>query len=82
MALYRIRERSMSFDFKLMKQGFLQAAKILQLFFKQEKDTEFYKLAKQKYNEVYQKGRVSFMKRITSKIYSKLAYCYRYVKQN
>ncbi len=82
LALYRIRKHSMSVDFKLMKQGFLQAAKILQRFFKQEKDTEFNELAKEKYHEVYQRGRVPFIKRIKSKIYSKLAYCYRYVRKN
>ena len=81
-AFYRIHNRSMSVDFKLMKQGFLQAAKILQAFFKDEGDYELYRLSKEKYNEIYKKGKVSFFKQVKSKVYSKLAFCYRYVRKN
>jgi hypothetical protein len=80
-ARYRIHNRSMSVDFKLMKQGFLQAAKILQTFFKGENNETLYKLSKEKYKEIYEKNRVPFLKKVKSKIYSKLAFCYRYVKR-
>ncbi len=81
-AWYRIHNRSMSVDFKLMKQGFLQAAKILQTFFKDKDNAELVKLSKEKYKEIYQKNRVPFFKRLKSKIYSKLVFCYRYVRKN
>ena len=79
-ALYRIHNRSMSMDFKFMKQGFLQAAKILQVFFKNENDAKLFELSKEKYKEIYEKNRVPFLKQVKSKIYSKLAFCYRYVR--
>ncbi|WP_298494588.1 glycosyltransferase family 2 protein [uncultured Algibacter sp.] len=82
LALYRIHNRSMSTDFKLMKKGFLQAAKILQTFFKNEGSDELYKLTKKKYKEIYHKNRAPFFKRIKSKIYSKLAFYYHYVRKN
>lgn len=82
LAWYRIHNRSMSVDFKLMKQGFLQAAKILQVFYKNEGATELHKLSKEKYKEVYHKNRVPFLKKIKNKVYSKLAFCYRYVRKN
>tara|TARA_R110002096_G_C14653248_1_gene726626 strand:- start:5004 stop:5867 length:864 start_codon:yes stop_codon:yes gene_type:complete len=81
-ALYRIHNRSMSVDFKLMKQGFLEAAKILQIFFKNENNEMLYKLSKEKYKEIYHKNRVPFLKKMKRKIYSKLASCYRYVRKN
>ncbi|NNC50939.1 MAG: glycosyltransferase [Flaviramulus sp.] len=81
-ALYRIHNHSMSVDFKLMKQGFLKASKILEVFFKSENNIEFVKLSKEKYKEIYHKNRESFINQIKSKIYSKLAYCYRYVRKN
>ena len=81
-ALYRIHNHSMSVDFKLMKQGFLKASKIVQTFFKEKNNETLYKLSKEKYKEIYQKNRVSFFKRIKSKVYFKLAFCYRYVRKN
>ena len=81
-AWYRIHNRSLSVDFKLMKKGFMQAAKILQTFFKEENNETLYKLSKEKYKEIYEKNRVPFLKQVRSKIYSKLAFCYRYVRKN
>lgn len=81
-ALYRIHNRSMSSDFKLMKKGFLQAAKLLQLFFKAENNKVLYDCTKEKYKEIYEKNRVPFFKKMKSRIYSKLVHCYRYVRKN
>ena len=81
-AWYRIHNRSMSVDFKLMKQGFLKAAKILQAFFKNENNEMLYRVSKEKYKEIYEKNRLPFLKQAKSKIYSKLAFCYRYVRKN
>ncbi|WP_298343662.1 glycosyltransferase family 2 protein [uncultured Algibacter sp.] len=82
LAFYRIRNGSMSTDFVPMLKGFLQAAKILQDFFKAENNEELHKLSKEKYKEVYHKNRVPFLKKIKNKVYSKLAFCYRYVRKN
>ena len=81
-ALYRIHNRSMSNDFKLMKKGFLQAAKQLQLFFKEKNNAVLYNCAKNKHKEISDKNRVPFFKQLKSKIYSKLVYCYRYARKN
>jgi len=72
----------MSVDFKLIQQEFLKASKIVQTFFKEKNNETLYKLSKEKYKEIYQKNRVSFFKRIKSKVYFKLAFCYRYVRKN
>jgi glycosyltransferase involved in cell wall biosynthesis len=81
-ALYRIHKQSMSADFKLMKQGFLQAAKLLQLFFKAENNSVLYDCTKEKYKEIYDTNRVPFLKKLKSRIYSKVVYLYRYVRKN
>lgn len=81
-ALYRIHKGSMSYDFKLMREGFLKAAKILQGFFKIEKEKELFKASKEKYKEVYNKTKVPFLKKIKSRVYSKLVYIYKYVRKN
>ncbi|MGB5417239.1 glycosyltransferase family 2 protein [Algibacter sp.] len=80
LAFYRIRKGSMSTDFLPMRKGFLQAAKILQSFFRNQKNAELAQISKEKYKEIYHKNRPPFIKRLKSKIYSKLAFCYRYVK--
>ncbi|MDO7172726.1 glycosyltransferase family 2 protein [Mariniflexile sp. AS56] len=82
LALYRIRTNAMSVDFKLMKSGFLKAAKNLEAFFKVEKQQELLRLTREKHKEVYNKNRTSIQEKIKSKIYSKLAYFYKYVKTN
>jgi len=82
LALYRIHSNSMSVDYKLMKFGFLKAAEKVKKYFKIQNDEELYKLAQEKYKEIYKKGRVPFLKKVKSQIYSKLAYCYRYVRKN
>lgn len=78
LALYRIHEKAMSTDFKLMKQGFLKAAVILIHFFETEKNKELEKLSKMKYKEISKKGQEPLFK----KIKTKLVYIYRYVKKN
>ncbi len=81
-ALYRIHNRSMSSDFKLMKKGFLRATKLLQVFFTAENNKVLYDCTKEKYKEISEKNRVPFLKKIKSSIYSKLVHCYRYVRKN
>jgi glycosyltransferase involved in cell wall biosynthesis len=79
LALYRIKDNSMSTDFTLMKQGFLDAAKSLEIYFK---NNELVNSVKVKQKEIYNKNRIPFYKKIKSKTYSKLASLYRYVKKN
>ena len=82
LALYRIQNKSMSTDFKLMKQGFLEAAKLLSEFFKNENNEVLYDVCKKKYKQIYYKNRISVYRRFKSLIYSKLSQCYNYVKKN
>lgn len=78
LALYRIHNKAMSVDFKIMKLGFLKAALILMHFFKTEKNREFQKLSKIKYKEIQKKGSKSIYKRIKDK----LARIYHYATKN
>ena len=83
LALYRIHKTSMSYNYNLMRKGFLQATIMIQKFFKEKNENELYQISREKYNEVYNKNRVSLIKKIKSKAYLKLAYFYRsYVKKN
>ncbi len=82
LARYRIHNRSMSVDYRLMRRGFLKAAKDLKYFFKSQNEKELALLCKAKYKEIYNRGRVPFLKLLKSKIYSKLVPIYRYVKKN
>lgn len=82
LALYRIRNSSMSTDFTLMKQGFLDATKLLEIYFRNKNNGELVNAVKLKRKEIYNKNRVPVLKKIKSKIYSKLASLYNYVKTN
>ena len=82
LALYRIHGQSMTFDVRLMRKGFLHAARDLQNFFKKENNNDLYLVAKSKQKEIYNKGRVSLGKRLKSQIYNILVPIYRYVKKN
>lgn len=82
LALYRIRTHSMSVDYKLMKIGFLKAAKKLEQFFYSQKDTALENLVKIKYKEIYNKGRRSTANKLKSKIYLFKSYCMNYVRKN
>ncbi len=76
-ALYRIHKSSMSYEYKLMRKGFLQATKTLQAFFKAENEKALYKASKEKYKEVYDKTSEPFIKKLKSRIYSKFVYVYK-----
>lgn len=82
LALYRIHKKSMTMDFKLMKIGFLKAAKKIEKYFINQKNIELSKVAKKKYKEIYNKGRVSIYNRLKSKIFSKVSYFYKHVNKN
>ena len=82
LSFYRIRAGSMSSNHVPMRQGFLKAAKSLEAFFKAENQSELYMLAKHKYKEIYERGRVSLWKQIKLKVISKLARLYRYVRKD
>ena len=82
LSYYRIRNGSMSTDFVAMKQGFLKAAKYLEVFFENEGKPDLVKIVRAKHSEIYNKNRVPFLKKLKSKVYSKLAYFYKYVKKN
>lgn len=82
LALYRVRDYSMSVDYKLMKVGFLKAALKLELFFQSQQNLELKKQVKRKYKEIYNRNRRSVLKRLKSKIYLLKSYYIKYVRKN
>nr|WP_314835928.1 glycosyltransferase family 2 protein [uncultured Flavobacterium sp.] len=82
LALYRIRANAMTFDYKLMRLGFLKAAQKLEVFFTTQKAPSFKKQAGIKKKEIYIKGRKSTIKIIKSNIYLLKSYCRNYVRKN
>lgn len=82
LALYRIRNSSMSADFTLMKQGFLDATKVLEIYFRNKNNNELVNVVKVKRKEIYNKNRIPIIKKLKAKLYSNLAYIYNYVKPN
>jgi glycosyltransferase involved in cell wall biosynthesis len=82
LSLYRIRNQSMSVDYKLMRLGFLKAAQKLEVFFKNQNELAFKKLVRIKRNEIYFRGRQSNIKIIKSKIYLLYSYFRNYVRKN
>jgi glycosyltransferase involved in cell wall biosynthesis len=81
LSFYRIRKESMSTDFVSMRKGYLKAAKILVVFFKNKNNSTLSKLTKEKYREIYNKGRVSILSKVNLKIKSKLARLYNYFRK-
>lgn len=82
LALYRIRNDSMTVDYTLMRQGFIKAATILKEYFKNNNEKKLVNAVSEKQKEIYKKNRQSFFKKIKSKLYVKLIYIYKYVKNN
>lgn len=80
LAFYRIRKIAMSANYEMMRYGFLKAANILKVYFKNQNNSELVKAVSVKYHEVYNKNRVPLFKKIKSKLYSNLARIYKYVK--
>ena len=81
-ALYRISENSMSMNYPMMKEGFIEASKVLLNFYKKNNERELMKLIKIKQNEIINKNRKPLLKRLKSKIKSKITVIYNYVKSN
>ena len=82
LALYRIRNSSMSAAFTLMKQGFLDATKVLEIYFRNKNNNELVNVVKIKRKEIYNNNRITIIKKLKPKLYSKLVYIYNYVKAN
>ena len=82
LALYRIRDNSMSIDYKLMRFGFLKAALKLELFFQSQQNLEFKELVKNKYIEIYNTNKIPILKSLKLKIYLLRFYCIKYVRKN
>ncbi len=82
LALYRIRDNSMSIDYKLMRFGFLKAALKLELFFQSQQNLEFKELVKNKYIEIYNTNKIPILKSLKLKIYLLRFFCIKYVRKN
>lgn len=82
LALYRIRNDSMTANYALMRYGFNEAAKILLYYFKEKKEKDLANTVRIKQNEIKNKNRKPFFKKIKALLIGTLIYCYKYVKTN
>jgi glycosyltransferase involved in cell wall biosynthesis len=82
LALYRIRNDSMTTNYALMRYGFNEAAKILLYYFKEKKEKDLANTVRIKQNEIKNKNRKPFFKKIKALLIGTLIYCYKYVKTN
>ncbi|MFV8366674.1 glycosyltransferase family 2 protein [Flavobacterium sp. XS1P27] len=82
LALYRIRNDSMTTNYALMRYGFNEAAKILLYYFKEKKEKDLANAVRIKQNEIKNKNKKPFLKKIKGLLIGKLIYCYKYVKTN
>ena len=82
LALYRIRENSMSVDYAAMRNGFLNASKVLLDYFKNNDEKELYYAVFIKKKEILNKNRQSVSKKIKSLTQRLLCYIYTNVKTN
>ena len=82
LALYRIRDDSMSINYSLMRYGFEEGTKILSHYFKEKKEKDLIYAVQIKQNEIKNKNKKPFFKKIKARIIGKLNYFYKYVKSN
>ncbi|MCG9793895.1 glycosyltransferase family 2 protein [Flavobacterium algicola] len=82
LALYRIRERSMSTNYVLMRDGFIKASEVLLSYFKERNEKELVKAVRIKQKEIVNKNTEPLLKKIKKAIKSKLTFIYKYVKSN
>lgn len=80
LVLYRIRNDSMTKDYDLMRQGFIQATEILKTYFRKNNETKLFQAVLKKQNEIYKRYRKPVLKKIKSKIHSILNRFFKYVK--
>ncbi len=80
LARYRIHNRSMSVDFVAMKKGFLQAATILQEFFRVQNDETLFLITKNKYKEIKSKGVTPLYLKIYKRLIARLFRNYKNVR--
>lgn len=82
LALYRIRNDSMTVNYGLMRYGFNEAAKILLYYFKEKNENTLVNVVRIKQKEIRNKNRKTFFKKIKGLLKDKLIYCYTNVKKN
>jgi hypothetical protein len=82
LALYRIRNNSMTANYDLMRYGFNEAAKILLHYFKEKKDIDLVNAIRIKQSEIKNKNKKPFLKKIKALLIGKLVHFYKYVKSN
>lgn len=82
LALYRIREHSMSANYALMRDGFIKASKVLLCYFKERNEKELVKAIRIKQKEIVNKNKEPLLRKIKKAIKSKLTFIYKYVKSN
>jgi hypothetical protein len=72
----------MTTNYALMRYGFNEAAKILLYYFKEKKEKDLANTVRIKQNEIKNKNRKPFFKKIKALLIGTLIYCYKYVKTN
>lgn len=82
LAYYRIRQESMSTNYTVMRQGFLQSADILIRYFEAQKDPSYRKVVKLKKREIFNKNKNTIFKKLKARIKAKILHFYQYVKNN
>lgn len=82
LALYRIRNNSMTVNYALMGYGFNEAAKILLHYFKEKKEKHLVNAVRIKQNEIKNKNKKPFLKKIKVQLVGKLIYFIKHVKKN
>lgn len=82
LAYYRIRQESMSSNYTVMRQGFLQSADILLRYFEARKDPSYRKVVKLKKREILNKNKNTIFKKLKARIKAKILHFYEYVKNN
>lgn len=83
LALYRIREHSMSTNYTLMRDGFIKASEVLLCYFKERNEKDLVKAILVKQKEIVNKNEDAILKKIRKKIKTALRdFIYNYVKKN
>lgn len=82
LALYRIRPDSMSMNYSEMKRGFQLSATILLRYFQAKNEKYLVRVVRDKKNEIKNKNKAPFLKKIQSRLTAKLIHIYKYVINN
>ncbi|WP_298352556.1 glycosyltransferase [uncultured Dokdonia sp.] len=82
LAEYRIHPYSMTQDYFKMKNGFLQAIRLLEEFFKNNKQPEYARVLLKKRREILRRGREPLLIKYPKRLYRKIISKYKNVKGN